>query len=341
VYEYTADAVKELSDMTNWHIFCGTNDPHDGIDSLPKPPQWRIFNGEPVVPAVSDGWRDSDIVRAKHYQADPKVMNLVNAAIYLRRPLLVTGKPGVGKSTLALAVAYELKLGPVLRWPITSRSNLADGLYRYDAISRLHDVNMKNAEAEEDIGRYVSLGPLGTALLPYERPRVLLIDEIDKSDIDLPNDLLTVFEEGEYHIPELVRAARNQPTVYVSTADGIESVRVERGHVRCRAFPIVVLTSNGERAFPPAFLRRCIPVEIAPPNRERLTQIVENRLGRQVNATASRLIDQFLERQEQGDLATDQLLNAVYMTFHAAREEGREQEELADQLLRFLRSPAT
>ncbi|MER6678013.1 AAA family ATPase [Streptomyces sp. NPDC000983] len=326
--------------MSDWQIFRGTGEPHDGIDTLPEPPQWRNFDGGPVLPPVTGGWRPGDLARAASYQPDPEVLNLVNAALYLRRPLLVTGKPGVGKSTLALALAHELGLGPVLRWPITSRSTLQDGLYKYDAISRLHDVGLKKPQSETDIGRYITLGPLGTALLPYGRPRVLLVDEIDKSDIDLPNDLLTVFEEGEYDISELVRAARDQPTVRVSTSDGATTVPVVGGRVQCRAFPVIVLTSNGEREFPPAFLRRCTPVEIPSPSRHRLTQIVRARLGEEMSATADDLVDRFVERRQEGDLATDQLLNAVYMTFHTVREEGRGRQELADQLMRHLQSPS-
>ena len=101
------------------------------------------------------------LVRGSSYRPEPALLNPVNAALYLRRPLLVTGRPGVGKSTLAYAVAYELGLGPVLRWPITSSSSLKDGLYHYDAIGRLHDVNLKEPQIQKDIGRYLRLGPLG------------------------------------------------------------------------------------------------------------------------------------------------------------------------------------
>jgi MoxR-like ATPase len=324
--------------VSDWRVFRGTEVPHDGIDTLPAPPSWRVFDDGPVVPPVVGGWRPADIERAKLYRADPDVLDLVNAALYLRRPLLVTGKPGVGKSTLALAISYELNLGPVLRWPVTSRTTLQEGLYKYDAISRLHDVSLNKGDADIDIGRYITLGPLGTALLPYSRPRALLVDEIDKGDIDLPNDLLTVFESGDYQIPELVRAARSRPTVHVSTADGGPSVPVSDGQVRCRSFPVIVLTSNGEREFPPAFLRRCIVVDIRPPDREQLTRIVRARLGDEISETAMDLVERFLERRNHGDLATDQLLNAIYLTFHAAREGGRGREDLADQLLRHLRA---
>src|SRR5262249_39410049 len=128
-----------------------------------------------------------------------------------------------------------------------------------------------------DIGRYLRLGPLGTALLPGSRPRVLLIDEIDKSDIDLPNDLLHVFEEGAYEIAELLRIADKVPQVAV-LPDGAESeadkVPVRGGKVRCQAFPFVVLTSNGERELPPAFLRRCLRLDIPAPDEGKLRQII-------------------------------------------------------------------
>src|SRR5262249_24910117 len=146
-----------------------------------------------TLPAMSQ----KDQERGANYKASDNERELVNAAMVLRRPLLMTGKPGNGKSTLAYAVAWELNLGPVLRWPITTRATLQEALYRYDAVERLRDASMAGAGSAPQIGDYIRLGPLGTALIPAQRPRVLLIDEIDKSDIDLPNDLLNVLEEGE------------------------------------------------------------------------------------------------------------------------------------------------
>lgn len=217
--------------MTAWPIYTGVGVPHDGIESLPPPPNWRSFDGGPSLPSPPTDRPDPSTIRRLGPGSNRRVPNvdeiqMINAALFLRRPLLVTGRPGTGKSTLAYAVAEELKLGPVLRWPITSRSTLQEGLYRYDAIGRLREENLRqlrdrvhstaDSSAEDcgqlhdnslacDIGRHLRLGPLGTALLAYDRPRVLLIDEIDKSDIDLPNDLLNVFEEGEYEIDELTR----------------------------------------------------------------------------------------------------------------------------------------
>ncbi|MEU8820285.1 MoxR family ATPase [Actinoplanes sp. NPDC048796] len=302
-----------------WRIYHGNAMPHDGIDNRPAPPPWRVFDGE--VPdsgeTSADPVRETQTRRGAAYRStSEQEIEAVNAALVLRRPLLLTGSPGVGKSSLAYAVAHELKLGPVLQWPIVSRSTVGEGLYQYDAVSRVQDAALGSGAGDADagIGGYLRLGPLGTALLPRTRPRVLLIDEIDKSDIDLPNDLLTIFEDGEFQIPELARLADRSPDVEVVCADPRERTVVHNGRVRCREFPFVVLTSNGEREFPPAFLRRCIRLHIPPPTADQLMLIVEAHLGPEAARDSAAVIDQFLTARSYGELATDQLLNAIYLT---------------------------
>ncbi|MCP4702598.1 MAG: MoxR family ATPase [Gammaproteobacteria bacterium] len=303
----------------HWWIYQGRRPNPDGaidplvlkyLDAREAPP-WRHFDEK------------SAQERGARFQPEEHEIERVNTALLLRRPLLITGKPGTGKTTLAYSVAYDLGLGEVLRWSITSRTALEDGLYHYDAIARLQD--SQQAGQEKDIGSYLKMGPLGTAFIGLEHegkyyPKILLIDEIDKSDIDLPNDLLHIFEEGEFDIPELSRLSRQQEFFEIDLWDS-GRVRIPKGHVKCRAFPLVIMTSNGEREFPPAFLRRCLQLEMQQPPKERLERIVEahlqleEKLNPEWRGKYEKLLEEFLARRDdkKQDLATDQLLNALYL----------------------------
>ncbi len=261
----------------------------------------------------------------------------------------MTGKPGSGKTSLAYAIAYELQLGPVLLWPINTRSTLQEGLYRYDAIARLQDVQLgdskdrkessdrnskeyveltrriqdRNSRYQNDrdnnndrnIGEYIQLGPIGTAFLPSLFPRVLLIDEIDKSDINLPNDLLNLFEEGEFEISELARLSKylGDRPVTVRTKDDNIDAPVKNGRINCSTFPFIIMTSNAERGFPPAFLRRCLRVDMPQPEQEELTAIVKAQLNLD-NKQTKELIKYFTDSINDGNnLAIDQLLNIILL----------------------------
>jgi MoxR-like ATPase len=182
------------------------------------------------------------------YVATPDLMLAVNAAIALQRPLLIKGEPGTGKTMLAEEVAAALGL-PLLQWHIKSTTKAQQGLYEYDAVSRLRDSQLGDARVH-DIANYIVRGVLWQAFAA-EQPHVILIDEIDKADIEFPNDLLRELDRMEFNCYETHET------------------------VRAKHRPLIFITSNNEKELPDAFLRRCFFHYIKFPDRETMQKIVD------------------------------------------------------------------
>ena len=199
------------------------------------------------------------------YIASPALVDAVNAAIALERPLLVKGEPGTGKTLLARHVAEGLGL-PLEMWHVKSTSKAQDGLYVYDTVQRLNDARFGDGSVSE-IRTYIKLGAMGRTFAA-ERQQVLLIDEIDKADLEFPNDLLRELDEMRFTI--------------VETGD----------EVAARERPLVIITSNNERELPDAFLRRCVFHFIEFPDKELMQKIVAVHHPH----LESRLLDQVLLR---------------------------------------------
>jgi len=184
----------------------------------------------------------------KSYIATDDLSLSVNAAIALERPLLIKGEPGTGKTMLALEVAKSLDL-PLIEWHIKSTTKAQQGLYEYDAVTRLRDSQLGD-ERVKDISNYIQKGKLWEAFTS-EKQAVLLIDEIDKADIEFPNDLLQELDRMEFYVYE------TKETVKATTR------------------PIVIISSNNEKELPDAFLRRCFFHYISFPDRETMKEIIK------------------------------------------------------------------
>jgi len=182
------------------------------------------------------------------YIATEDLRIAVNAAVALERPLLVKGEPGTGKTILAEQIAAALK-APLIEWHVKSTTKAQQGLYEYDAVSRLRDSQLGD-ERVKDINNYIRKGKLWEAFTAPERP-VLLIDEIDKADIEFPNDLLLELDRMQFHVYE--------------TGETVKAIRR----------PVVIITSNNEKDLPDAFLRRCFFHFIKFPDKDTMAEIVE------------------------------------------------------------------
>jgi MoxR-like ATPase len=245
---------------------------------------------------------------------EPSEEELINLALMLRRPLLVEGKPGVGKSTLAYHIAWHLGLGEPLRWEINSRTKLSDGLYEYRAVEHLRDIQKKDNEASSSTGKYITLGPLGTAFVPSHQPRVLLIDELDKAQFDLPNDLLHILEEAEFKINELINDESSEiyPYDFDKNDPKMRKVQVSGGRVRTYHHPVVIITSNGDREFPPAFLRRCIKLKLNLPTKAQLEALLKSQFAHTEHPDKEEVIRTILDNFTEDELSNDQYLQQTF-----------------------------
>ena len=184
---------------------------------------------------------------AKEYVASRELMDTVNIAMALQKPLLIKGEPGTGKTMLAQAVAEALGKQLII-WNVKSTTKAQDGLYVYDVVQRLYDSQFGNAGVD-DIAKYIKLGKLGEAFSAEEQV-VLLIDEVDKADLEFPNDLLWELDQMEFYIPETKET------------------------IKAKQRPIVIITSNAEKELPDAFLRRCVFHYIEFPDQEQMEEIL-------------------------------------------------------------------
>jgi len=228
-----------------------------------------------------------------NYVATDDLKVAVNAAVKLRRPLLVKGEPGTGKTVLAHEIAEALG-APLIEWHIKSTTRAVQGLYEYDAVARLRDGQLGD-ERVHDIRNYIKRGKLWDAFTSPQLP-VLLIDEIDKADIEFPNDLLQELDRMEFHVYE--------------TNETVKAV--DR--------PIVVITSNNEKELPDAFLRRCFFHYIRFPDRETMSEIIDVHFPDIQKMLVSRALDIFYEIRDVPGIkkkpSTSELLDWLKLLLH-------------------------